>query len=75
MFTDEDVQFKTHLQIPIRFQSCLIDPGGNNTKSETGIYTMSITANKYSGCITIIFRRHNFSASLAIAIPVNSRQP
>ena len=39
---------------------------------------MCITANKYSGGITIIFRRHNFSASHAIAvlfaIPVNSRQ-
>ena len=42
--------------------------------------TMCITANKYSGGITIIFRRHiKFSASHAIAglfaIPVNRRQP
>ena len=38
-----------------------------------------MTANKYSGGITIIFMRHNFSASHAIAghfvIPVNSEQP
>ena len=28
---------KGHLNFPIRFQCCLIDPAGNNTKSETGI--------------------------------------
>ena len=43
------------------------------------LYENNTSANKYSGGITIIFRRHNFSASHAIAglfaIPVNSRQP
>ena len=42
------------------------------------LYENNTSANKYSGGITIIFRRHNFSASHAIAglfaIPVNSWQ-
>ena len=34
------VCFSRRTKIPIRLQCCLIDPAGNNTKSETGIQTM-----------------------------------
>ena len=34
--------FSRRNKIPIRLQCCLIDPAGNNTKSETGILTMYV---------------------------------
>ena len=64
--------FSRCTKIPIRFQCCLIDPVGNNTKSET----------VFKQCMQICSSRNitlhmlqSYCPNSVIAIPVNSRQP